>query len=209
VRRKCKSGSDPCPDDRLFCNGEEGCNEDKDECIHSGDSCAPEDLICDEDNDVCVDCLIDDDCDDGLYCNGEEICIDNACQTGSDPCLPGEVCDEEEDVCVPPPPPLILNLVPDSAFRSHLIPLPLFMLIVSDDPGTKFDRTSTEVSFDDVLTPPLTLVLSEDLIFTFSLILPSGLGVSGISEVAVTVTTNEGEGTVTLTLIMLPWILEE
>jgi len=52
-------------------------------------------------------------------------------------------------------------------------------------------------------------VLSEDLIFTFSLILPSGLGVTGSTEVTVTVNTNEGEGTATLTLVMLPFILDQ
>ena len=106
-----------------------------------------------------------------------------------------ESCDEESDQCSPPTTPLSFTLIPDSAFRSHSTALPLLMFIASDDPGTKFNRTSTEVYFDDALTPPWTLVLCEDLISTFSLILPSGPGVEGSSEVAVTVTTNEGEGT--------------
>lgn len=237
INGRCYPNTNRCPDDGLFCNGEESCDEENDVCLNSGDPCAP-DLMCDEESDTCVGCLEDENCDDGLFCNGEESCDEeadacmsssnpcqddglfcngeescdeetDACVSSGDPCLPGEECDEESDRCLPPITPLSFTLIPDSALRSHLIPLPLFMLIVNDDPGTKFDRTSTEVSFDDVLTPPLTLVLSEDLIFTLSLIPPSGLGVSGSSEVVVTVTTNEGEGTVTLTLNMLPWILEE
>ena len=80
------------------------------------------------------------------------------------------------------------------------------MTIVSDD--TDFDST-TAVSFsDDILTPPLTLVLSPKLVFVFSMVTPVGLDNSEAVEVEVTVTTTEGEGTETLSLIPLPGILE-
>ncbi len=49
--------------------------------------------------DECV-CEIDAECDDGLFCNGAEFCENSACEMGSDPCEPGEVCDETDDECV-------------------------------------------------------------------------------------------------------------
>jgi hypothetical protein len=179
--------------------------------VSSSDPCLP-DLICDEDNDLCVECLEDGDCaDDGLFCNGEETCDEtlNACVSAGDPCLAGEECDEEGDSCLPPIAPLSFTLIPKRVLRSRLIPLPLCMLIVSDDAATTFDRTSTEVSFDDALTPLLSLVLSEGLILNLSLIKPTGVGATGSNESVVTITTSEGVGTATLTLFMLPWILEE
>jgi len=118
------SGS-PCPDDGQFCNGTESCDETIDQCISSGNPCPPP-LGCNEENDVCSDCLTNEDCDDsnvctdgtcdpvegciysnntdpcddGLYCNGIDTCSDGACafHTG-DPCLPLQ-CDEESDICV-------------------------------------------------------------------------------------------------------------
>ncbi|HUU84537.1 MAG TPA: C25 family cysteine peptidase [Phycisphaerae bacterium] len=42
-----------CPDDALFCNGTEFCNEGADSCDHTGDPCvAPE--VCDEAADMCL-----------------------------------------------------------------------------------------------------------------------------------------------------------
>jgi hypothetical protein len=60
----CNSQAD-C-DDGLFCNGVESCEDDT--CVHSGDACSP-DLVCDEKNDECVECLRDADCDEGVFCN--------------------------------------------------------------------------------------------------------------------------------------------
>ena len=230
----CIPGSDdPCPDDGLFCNGDESCIEESEECVSSGDPCEP-DLICDEDNDVCTGgagCLVDSDCDDGVFCNGAEICVDNICQAGSnpcpddglfcngdesciedseecvssgDPCPEGTTCFEETDECTGGIKPLSFKLLSDSAPRAHFIPLPLFMFIVSDDAGTVFDRTTTEVSFDsEVIIPPLTFVLSKDTIFVLSVVTPAGPGVTDSTAVEVIVTTVEGEGTATLTLNMV------
>lgn len=151
---------------------------------------------------VCVECLENEDCDDGLFCNGKERCVNRECQAGDNPCAPGETCDEENDKCMPTPAPLNIELIPNLAFCSHLIPLPLFMFIVGID--TNFDYT-TPVSFSgDMIAPPLTLVLSKDSIFVFSMINPVGMEVSGNFGVEVTVSTDEGEGTETLTLTMLP-----
>jgi len=54
---KCQSGQcvgsgNPCPDDGLYCNGNEGCDEDNNICTSSGDPCAP-DLCCDEEYNLC------------------------------------------------------------------------------------------------------------------------------------------------------------
>jgi len=189
-------------DDGFFCNGHEMCIDGS--CQEGISPCLPEE-ICDEESSACLGCVTDVDCNDELFCNGEEICLDGNCQSGTNPCS-NEICDEENDVCLPQPLPLSFRLIPQSAFRSHLIPLPLFMTIVSDD--TDFDST-TAVSFsDDILTPPLTLVLSPKLVFVFSMVTPVGLDNSEAVEVEVTVTTTEGEGTETLSLIPLPGILE-
>lgn len=217
-------------DDGAFCNGEEVCVVGR--CQTGDDPCSP-DLFCDEANDLCVHCLTDDDCSDSLFCNGEEICDGGTCQTGSNPCpddglfcngeeicdeeydacfhsgnpcLSGDECNEEEDICVEPP--LLFDLMPNRAFRSHLFLIPLFMLIESSDDATIFDST-TEVTFgSDVLTPPWTFVLSEDLIFAFSLITPAGLNDVG-NDVEVRVSTADRSGTEILTLRMIPFLLDE
>ena len=46
------STGDACPDDGLFCNGVESCDEDADTCESSGDPC-PGDKMCDEQIDEC------------------------------------------------------------------------------------------------------------------------------------------------------------
>ena len=151
--------------------------------------------------------------DDGLFCTGNEMCDEtaDACISSGDPCAGGQVCDEESDACSPPAPLLEFRLIPDSALRSHLIPLPLFMFIVSDDSETEFDR-SVEVSFSsDDLKSLGKLVLSKKLIFTVLLIGPSGVGVTDSTDVSVTVTkaSTEEEGTKPFTLNMLPFILDQ
>ena len=73
----CQSGVDPCPDDEIFCNGMEGCDEVNDVCTHSGNPCPPR-ATCNEADDVC-NCSQDEDCDDKLFCNGEEYCIEGTC----------------------------------------------------------------------------------------------------------------------------------
>ena len=265
VGGRCQPGSDPCPDDGLYCNGEEGCDEEEDVCTQSGDPCiGTETPICDEEKDACVECLSDEDCegglvcsdegicveltscvtdadcDDGSFCNGEETCVDGVCQDGEpvtceddgefctgeevcdetadacissgDPCIGTATpdCNEIDDICQPESPlPLEFELFPKSTVRSHIVPLPLVMFIVSTDSATQFDRGSTEVSVDDVLTPPLTLVLSTDSILVLSFITPGKIGTTDSTEVNVTVTTDAGEGTQMLTLNMLPLFLGE
>jgi hypothetical protein len=227
----------------MFCNGEETCDEENDECLPGDDPCPSG--ICDEDNDICLieilpECETDTDCDDGIFCNGEETCdLDGTCQSGSgnpcaddglfctgvetcdegsdtcisagDPCILPDICNETDDLCaeppIPGPEPLSVALIPNEAFRSHLIPLPLITLMTRTDENTVFDQTTT-INFGDntIITPPLTFVLSEDLVFIFAIINPAGFEATESSSVEVTVTVNDREGTATLILNTLPFI---
>jgi len=95
-------------DDGIFCNGQEECLRATGNiqgetvtivnCQHSTNPC-PSSELCDEEEDICLDCLEDAHCDDGLFCNGQETCRDETCEEGSNPCLPDELCDEENDSC--------------------------------------------------------------------------------------------------------------
>ena len=155
-------------------------------------------------------------CDDGLFCNGTETCdLLSGCQPGSAPCDQPDECDEETDECIntgdPKPPEgdlgLSFRLIPQAHLRSHWIPLPIFMFIVSEDEETRFDEMTT-VAFagEDSVTSPVIMVLSEKLVYVFSLIRAAGLGPGGIAEIGVTVVTAEGEGTEILHLITLPFL---
>jgi len=108
-------------DDGTFCNGVEICELGG---CEAGTAPCAEDEICDEEGDVCVDCLTDADCvqgfcseeagnmcvecitdaqcDDGEFCTGTETCVGAACVATGDPCGAAEVCDEAADDCVPP-----------------------------------------------------------------------------------------------------------
>jgi hypothetical protein len=99
----CEAGEDcnNCPNDcrqktrgalknRYCCDGglpdcgNAGCSEEGWVCGSSGDS----------------NCTSDPECDDGQFCNGAETCSGaGSCQEGIDRC-PGQVCDEDNDVCV-------------------------------------------------------------------------------------------------------------
>jgi hypothetical protein len=206
----CQESDGPsCPDDGEFCNGSESCDEDNAACLSTGDPCEGEDLVCDEENDECIEppCSEDTDCDDALFCNGRETCAGGVCQPGGTPCPPPLECDEENDRCliVPGPGTLSFRLIPQRYLRSHLTPLPLIMLIQGTDDATTFDQETTAVSFsgDAIVSPPLTVV-SEKVILVFSVITRAGLGTNGTTEVEVRVITPEGEGTEIFTLILLP-----
>lgn len=45
-------------------------------------------------------CMSDADCDNAMFCDGVELCVSSSCTSGTDACLPGEVCDEVADICV-------------------------------------------------------------------------------------------------------------
>ena len=169
-----------------------------------------------EADDQCSNIPDDTRCDDGLFCNGTETCdLLSGCQPGSAPCDPPDECDEETDECIntddPKPPEgdlsLSFRLIPQAHLRSHWIPLPIFMFVVSDDEETRFDEMTT-VAFagEDIVNSPVTLVLSAKLVYVFSLIRAAGLGPGGIAEIDLTVVTAEGEGTEILHLITLPFL---
>jgi hypothetical protein len=95
-----------CPDDGLFCDGTEYCDEDNEGCLVTEEPCAFCDplwgCMCVEDKESCVDCRADDDCD-GICNKGEHVsrcigsdnCPDvyNPSQTDSDNDTLGDVCD--------------------------------------------------------------------------------------------------------------------
>ncbi len=65
------SGDGDC-DDGLFCNGSETCDDG--DCVAGTSPCSGATPICDEDNDVCLECMIADDCDSGEYCDEYNTC---------------------------------------------------------------------------------------------------------------------------------------
>ncbi|MBX3394477.1 MAG: VCBS repeat-containing protein [Phycisphaerae bacterium] len=84
-------------DDGLFCNGEEICGGDG--FCQPGETPCPG-QACDENQDICVQCVSDAACSDGFFCNGVEVCVNGVCQDGPDPCNEPLVCDEQTDSCV-------------------------------------------------------------------------------------------------------------
>jgi N-acetylneuraminic acid mutarotase len=111
----CEHAGDPCPDDGLWCNGEEACDEVNDDCdANNVPDCSDDgtycngDESCDEATDQCV--SSGDPCpDDGAWCNGEEFCdeTNDACDASNVPdcsddgvfCNGTESCDETNDEC--------------------------------------------------------------------------------------------------------------
>ena len=90
-----------CEDDGLFCTGEEACDPDTGECVSGGDPCEADGLLCDEENDGCVECFEDADCAEGEVCQ-DGVCVEpiTECETDAD-CAEGEVCDD--GVCIEAP----------------------------------------------------------------------------------------------------------
>ncbi len=115
-----------CPDDSLFCTGDEYCALGAG-CVSDGDPCLGSGRLCAESVDQCVACQADGDCNDGVactrddcvggfciavpldtdcatdgvFCNGEEICDPVlGCQSEGDPCpATGKVCNEAGAIC--------------------------------------------------------------------------------------------------------------
>jgi len=86
---------------------------------------------------------------------------------------------------VPPVVDMDITTHPKGAFRSHLIPLPLIMFIEGRE--SNFNQT-TGVSFDgDALSPSISIVLSPNSIFVFSILRPIGLKSISNKEVIVSV----------------------
>ena len=68
----------------IFCNGAETCDLATNTCVAGTTPCQPGEL-CDETDDVCVDCVVDSDCADADFCNGAETCdlATNTCVAGT------------------------------------------------------------------------------------------------------------------------------
>ena len=90
-----ETSCDPSPCDAIECTSDEDCD----------------DMVwCTDDSCVDYSCVYEDAAhcpDDGLFCTGEEFCnVSTAECDHTEPCPPGALCDEEEDVCVGFWPPL-------------------------------------------------------------------------------------------------------
>ncbi len=142
------------------------------------------------------DCTLDGDCDDGVYCNGTETCdvAIGICQAGPAPCQDMGTCNEETKECSPESQNPTIELIPDSAWRSHSIELPLAMVITGNN--IYFNETTTVDFSDNAISLQNHLVLSPTSILVISLINPADLEVSDNTDVVVTVTTTLDTGVV-------------
>ena len=128
-------------------------------------------------------------------------------------------CEETTTTTTIHTPPVVIDITlsPQSAFRSHLIPLPLIMVIKGTESNFNY-RTSVDFEGNDALTPPLSIILSPERIIVLSIIKPAGFKATGDSEVMVNVSSTvdmgggesyEEVGGWSLTLKLLPLILDE
>ena len=76
-------------DDGAFCTSTDTCQSGV--CVGTGNPCEP--LVCDEANDVCIECRTGGDCDDGNVCT-DDICEDGTCiyPTNEAECDDGDAC---------------------------------------------------------------------------------------------------------------------
>jgi hypothetical protein len=109
----CNEGTDACDnvpndalcDNGLYCDGAETCDSVTD-CqpgiaVDCDDGVDCTDDSCNEGTDSCDNLPNDALCDNGVYCDGDETCDPVAdCQPGAYPCLAGEWCDEDADMCL-------------------------------------------------------------------------------------------------------------
>ena len=214
---------DDCAD-KFFCNGSERCIRGK--CRVGSNPCSSN-LICNEDEDMCVECLRDVDCYDGFFCSGLESCVDGTCQPGTprcqddgdfcngeescdeenkicshsgNPCSePTPICDEEDDICTPATPLATILLTPQTHYQSRWLPLPLFIAIAGS--GTHFNRSSsiTFIPSDPLVAIPL--IKDEETIFLVGFVMPSLLAPYNSVNVMVTTGSEEIYATITLELL--------
>jgi hypothetical protein len=98
----CGSASSGECDNADTCDGAGACqaNHKAGPCTDDGNPCT---------DDVCAggDCTHPNDdsnaCTDGLFCTGPDSCVSGSCVPSGDPCMAGEVCDEDTDSCVSAP----------------------------------------------------------------------------------------------------------
>lgn len=97
----CQSPGDPCPAGTT-CN--EGINicEPSGICQTNADCVDPELPFCQQENNQCVECLVNLDCEDGDPCTDDE-CVNSICQYEQlDPCCGDGTCDGDETSCICP-----------------------------------------------------------------------------------------------------------
>jgi hypothetical protein len=101
----CENGPDNAAcDNGLYCDGEETCDALLDcqtgVAVDCDDNIACTVDACNEALDACDYVPDNAACDDGVFCNGVETCSDlDGCLAGNNPCLAGELCDENLDLC--------------------------------------------------------------------------------------------------------------
>lgn len=98
---KCDGCAEPpggCSDGS-FCNGLEEFDVDGCVCDQGADPCTDPDRVhCDEANDECVECLIDEHCDDGASCTTDS-CVGSVCEITPVECPKNQGCDPVDGVC--------------------------------------------------------------------------------------------------------------
>jgi hypothetical protein len=86
-------------------------------------------------------------CDDGLFCTDPDAC-DGAgvCEGGPSPCIPGEVCDEDNDICVESvgPPPVNQNIGIDDGVFNNLVENDCRFCHEGDDPNINVEGRCSE-----------------------------------------------------------------
>jgi len=99
AQETCTGSSADCPSDRFLqddvCRPATGTCDVRETCPGDSATCPSDAFV--EDGTPCPD---------EFFCNGAETCVSGVCQPGSDPCS-GQPCDEENDRCEPPDPPVI------------------------------------------------------------------------------------------------------
>ncbi len=102
----CRCSAAIACDDGIFCNGSEDCVDgvcvagtpidcsDGIDCTADVCSEIPDGYTCSHDPNDAL-------CDNGVFCDGAEVCVSlDGCVAGTYPCEWGEICDEENDVCI-------------------------------------------------------------------------------------------------------------
>jgi len=103
-------------------------------------------------------------------------------------------------------PPLCVDCVPEIAFQSRILCLPLLMLVISCDADAEFDQTSEVKMISDELVKLGQFYINEKTILTFALILPAGLEAVPNEEKTISVEINTAEGwDVTTVLWLINW----
>ena len=133
-----------CADDGLVCNGHERCDLENRVCYHTGDPCP----------------------DDGLFCNGAEHCDEESasCLQGTNPCAEGEVCDEENNVCLVAPKQCEIAIEPGSAVVTSGQPLTFSVSSASGcaDPDYRWSVESPLASSIDPMSGSYVAGINDD-----------------------------------------------